>query len=342
MCNPLLDMTVQIETKELLEKYNLKESDAILVHEPHPLFNDMLNHKIIKTAGGSALNTMRCIQWVLQGAGDVNFVGCIGNDDFGRELTKVANEARVKTHFMVTSDHQTGCCASIIYKKDRSLVAHVSAAEHYSVDHFSSTEIQNVVQGSELFYASGFFILSSLPTCIALGQHCAQNNKVFMLNLSAPFIIEFFWDNFYNVFQYADHVVGNEHETLAFAKKNGWETEDFHVIAEKIANLPTVNNRKRTVIITQGDRDTLVYQDGKIQIFGVPKIEKSLIVDTNGAGDSFVGGLLAGFAQGKSLAKSIDAGHYCAGFVIQRTGCDLDSESKYVWQDEPKLLPVNE
>jgi adenosine kinase len=338
MCNPLLDMTVQIETRELLDKYNLKESDAILVHEPHPLFNDMLNHKIIKTAGGSALNTMRVISWVLQGTGDVNFLGCVGNDDFGRELTKVANEAKVKTHFMVTNDHQTGCCASVIYKKDRSLVAHVSAAEHYSVDHFASTEIQSVVQGAEFFYVSGFFILSSLPTCLALGQYCAQNDKVLMMNLSAPFIIEFFWDNFFSFFQYADYVVGNEHETLAFAKKNGWETEDFHVIAEKISKMPKINNnRKRTVIITQGSKETLVYQEG-IQVFGVPKIDKDLIVDTNGAGDSFVGGVLAGFSLGKPLAKCIDAGHYCAGFVIQRTGCDLDSESKYGWNDEPRVV----
>jgi adenosine kinase len=332
LCNPLLDMTVQLDNRDLLEKHNLKESNAILVHEPHPLFNDMLNYPIIKTAGGSVLNTMRTVQWVLKGTGDVNFIGCIGNDEFGITLTQVASQSGIKTHFMITNDHQTGCCASVIYKKDRSLVAHVSAAEKYSIDHFNSESIQNVVNQSKIIYASGFFILSSLPTCLAAGKDAIENNKMFMLNISANFIVEIFWDLFYSVFQYADLVCGNEHETLAFAKRLGWETEDYNVIAEKISNLPLLNpNKKRTVIITQGSRNTLVYQNGEILSFPVHPIDVNQIVDTNGAGDAFVGGFIAGCAQGKPLAKCIDAGHYCAGFIIQRTGCDLNDVSKYNW-----------
>jgi adenosine kinase len=333
MCNPLLDMTVQIESKDLLEKHGLKESDAILVREPHPLFKDMLNYEIIQTAGGSALNTMRCIQWMLRGNGDVNYLGCVGDDDFGKSLTKVANDAGVKTHFMITKEHPTGCCASVIFKKDRSLVAHVSAGEHYSVDHFNSEGVQKVVGGCEIFYVTGFFILSSLPTCIAVGQHASQSNKMLMLNISANFIVEYYWDQFYSVFQYADFVCGNEHETLCFAKRNGWDTEDYREIATRIANLPKINNNiKRTVIITQGSKSTLVYHNDEIHVFDVPKIESNLIVDTNGAGDSFVGGFLAGFSLGKPLSKCIEAGHYCAGYIIQRTGCDIDSENTYTWE----------
>jgi len=93
-----------------------------------------------------------------------------------------------------------------------------------------------------------------------------------MLNISANFIVESFWDQFYSVFQYSDYVVGNEHETLAFAKKQGWDTEDYKIIAEKISQLPLLNsNKKRTVIITQGSQDTIVYQNGEIHIFPVKK-----------------------------------------------------------------------
>jgi len=63
-------------------------------------------------------------------------------------------------------------------------------------------------------------------------------------------------------------------------------------------------------------------------------MDKSLIVDTNGAGDSFIGGFLAGYALGKPLGKCIDAGHYCAGFIIQRTGCDFNDVSRYSWDEE--------
>jgi len=179
-----------------------------------------------------------------------------------------------------------------------------------------------------------FFILSSLPTCLAAGKHANEKNKIFMLNISANFIVESFWDIFYSVFQYADHVCGNEHETLAFAKRLGWDTEDYNVIAEKIANLPLLNtNKKRTVIITQGSQNTIVYQNEKLHSFPVTPIDKELIVDTNGAGDGFIGGFIAGTSMGKPLAKCIDAGHYCAGFIIQRTGCDLNDVSRYNWEE---------
>jgi len=303
----------------------------------------MLNFPIIKTAGGSALNTMRAIQWILRGTGDANFIGCIGDDEFGNQLNHVATESGVKTHFMITSEKQTGCCASVIFKRDRTLIAHVSAPEKYSIDHFNSEKIQIVVNECEVLYSSGFFILSSLPTCIAIGKHAVEKNKMFMLNISANFIVESFWDIFYPVFQYADYVVGNEHETLAFSKRLGWDTQDYNVIAEKIANLPLLHpNKKRTVIITQGSNNTLVYQNDKLYSFPVHLIDKNLIADTNGAGDSFIGGFLAGYCLGKPLAKCIDAGHYCAGFIIQRTGCDFNDVSRYNFEEELKNVPVNE
>mmetsp|Transcript_38515 Transcript_38515/g.61058 ORF Transcript_38515/g.61058 Transcript_38515/m.61058 type:complete len:170 (-) Transcript_38515:23-532(-) len=50
------------------------------------------------------------------------------------------------------------------------------------------------------------------------------------------------------------------------------------------------------------------------------KIDPSLIVDTNGAGDSFVGGFLSKHVEGKSIEECVNAGHYCASKVIQVSG----------------------
>lgn len=50
--------------------------------------------------------------------------------------------------------------------------------------------------------------------------------------------------------------------------------------------------------------------------FVVPAIEKDVIVDTNGAGDSFVGGFLSQIALGQDLEKAIAAGIWLSGQVI--------------------------
>ena len=44
-------------------------------------------------------------------------------------------------------------------------------------------------------------------------------------------------------------------------------------------------------------------------------------MDTNGAGDAFVGGFLYGMATGKTDAQCAEAGHFAAGTIIQRAGC---------------------
>ena len=43
-------------------------------------------------------------------------------------------------------------------------------------------------------------------------------------------------------------------------------------------------------------------------------------MDTNGAGDAFVGGFLSQYVQGKSLEKCIDCGIWVSQLIIQRSG----------------------
>ena len=46
----------------------------------------------------------------------------------------------------------------------------------------------------------------------------------------------------------------------------------------------------RTVVITRGDNSTILVEDGVLTEHEVTPIPHSDIVDTNGAGDAFVGG----------------------------------------------------
>ena len=45
------------------------------------------------------------------------------------------------------------------------------------------------------------------------------------------------------------------------------------------------------------------------------------IIDTNGAGDAFVGGFLAQLARGKSIKECVDCGIWAATEIIQQSGC---------------------
>jgi adenosine kinase len=123
-------------------------------------------------------------------------------------------------------------------------------------------------------------------------------------------------------------------------------------IATTISNLPKKNeNRKRIVIITQGadpvivaigkqshlllDRNknsinlTTQLKGDEIREFPVPKIPSEQIIDTNGAGDAFVGGFLAQFVKDEGLDKCIDCGIWASGLIIQRSGCTFPETMDY-------------
>ena len=72
-------------------------------------------------------------------------------------------------------------------------------------------------------------------------------------------------------------------------------------IARRIAMLPKENgSTSRLVIITQGSEPVIAEEHGKIKKFPIEPLAKDAIVDTNGAGDAFVGGFLAQYVLGKS------------------------------------------
>jgi adenosine kinase len=110
------------------------------------------------------------------------------------------------------------------------------------------------------------------------------------MNLSAPFIAQFFKDPLDQTAPYWDYLIGNETEALAYAESHGLNTKDIKEIAKHIAKLPKKNTKKpRTVIITQGTDPTIAAvakENGDVDITEVPVhvIETEKINDTNGAG----------------------------------------------------------
>lgn len=128
---------------------------------------------------------------------------------------------------------------------------------------------------------------------------------------------------------YVDFMFGNELESLAFGEKMGWGT-DIPTIAKKIAALPKASGlRARTVVITQGPEDTIVVHNGEMFTFKPTFLSKEELIDTNGAGDAFVGGFLSQLALKQPVMKCVEAGHFAARVIIQRPGCSFPKECTY-------------
>ncbi|KPP75757.1 hypothetical protein Z043_104972 [Scleropages formosus] len=67
----------------------------------------------------------------------------------------------------------------------------------------------------------------------------------------------------------------------------------------------------------------------EVLTFPVMDIDQNDIVDTNGAGDAFVGGYLSELVQGQPMERCIRAGHYAANVIIRRAGCTFPEKPDF-------------
>jgi len=332
--NPLLDISAEV-TDEFLKKYDLKANDAILAEEKHrEMYEDIVaNFPVEYVPGGATQNTIRVAQWLIGIPNATTFMGCIGKDDkFGKILEERAQAAGVNVKYQYTDKEPTGTCAVLITDggKNRSLCAYLAAANCFTKDHLDKPENKELIEKAAFYYISSFPLTVCPEAMLAIAQHASENNKTFMMNLSAPFLCTAFKEPMMQLMPYVDILFGNESEALTFAKEHKFKTEDIKQIARKLSALPKENgSRARTVIITQGSDPTIVMHNGEITEYPVIHLESKDIVDTNGAGDAFVGGFLAQFVQGRSLNESICCGNYAANLIIQRSGCLLPEKCTF-------------
>jgi len=328
MGNPLLDISATVKT-DLLTKHNLKANDAILT-EDEQIFQDLQSgdYKVDYIAGGATQNSIRVAQWVLGKPNVTSYMGCVGDDDSSKILEEKAKEAGVNVRYQ-KSDKPTGRCAVLITDQNRSLVTKLDAANHFTPAHLEEESNWSVVNSSKVVYSAGFFLTVSVDSMLKVAKHCAMNNKTYCLNLSAPFLCQFFKDQMASVLPFTDIVFGNETEAAAYAEANNLNTTDVAEIATKIAMLPKENgSRSRLVVITQGEGPVIAVEHGKVKTWAVTPLDKTEIVDTNGAGDAFVGGFLAQWLLSSSLDTAVldtavKCGIWAATHCIKRSGCTM-------------------
>ncbi|KAI4095632.1 MAG: hypothetical protein LQ344_001563 [Seirophora lacunosa] len=310
----------------LLSKYGLKANDAILAEENHmPLYADILSRKHALIAGGAAQNTARGAQYILPPS-TVLYIGCVGQDDYAAQLRSACAAAGLRVEYRVDDTQPTGRCGVLINGSNRSLCTHLAAANEYKLEHLQSPEIWPLVEKAQFYYVGGFHLTVCVPAIMALAKEAAAKpDKTFIMNLSAPFIPQFFKQQLDETSPYWDYVIGNETEALAWAEAQGGEIKGKGIdeIATYMAGLKKANEaRKRVVVITQGTDPTVVavQGEGKPREYPVRTIAKEEIYDTNGAGDAFAGGFVAGIVEGKSLEESIDMGQWLARLSIKELG----------------------
>ncbi|CAE6439990.1 unnamed protein product [Rhizoctonia solani] len=328
MGNPLLDMQVS-KGEAMLEKYKLKANDAILAGEEHmSIYEEIVEkYNITYVAGGAAQNAARAAAYVLP-PNSVVYAGCVGSDDLAEQLRTANSKEGVASAYQVKEGEKTGACAVILTGHERSLVTTLRAAEMFNKSHLSSPEVAPLVDGANFYYVGGFFLTHGVESALEVAKKAAAAGKTFALNLSAPFICQFFGVQLGQVLPYVDLLFGNESEAAAWAAANGLSSDtSLQDIAKTLANLAKHNpSRQRTVVITSGPDATIIAKSGQGEdpkVYPVTRLADNEIVDTNGAGDMFAGGFMGAIVAGKSIDEAVEVGHKLGAMCVKTIGPQL-------------------
>ncbi|VDC06714.1 unnamed protein product [Peniophora sp. CBMAI 1063] len=325
MGNPLLDMQVT-NGEKLLEKYELKANDAILAEDKHaPIYDEVVkDYQVAYLAGGAAQNAARGAAYVLP-EGSVVYTGCVGDDELAEQLKAANKREGLQEAYLVKKGEKTGACAVVITGHNRSLVTTLRAAEKFEKSWLETREVAKLIDGAKAYYVEGFFLTHGTESTLDLASKASAASKTFILNLSAPFIPQFFKVQLEKVLPYTDIIICNESEAAAYAGAVGLASvDDIPAIARALATSPKNNSsRPRIAVITQGPQSTVVVSGDAPdapKVFPVHALADSEIVDTNGAGDAFAGGFVGAFVSGKSLEECVEAGHKMGSMSVQLVG----------------------
>ena len=345
--NPLLDMIVYCDRTQL-DRYQLNENDAILATEKHlSLFQELnVNPETLFVAGGGAQNVLRTTQWMLGGIRNhapraTVYLGCVGRDGFAERLRQEANKDGLRTEYFEDPDTRTGTCAVLVHNHHRSMVAYLGAANNYRPTHLQQPDIWRFIENAQFYYSTGFFLTVSPESLRLIMEHAILSGKIVCFNLAASFIIQYFGDRLHEVLPYCDFLFGNHLEAIAYAEANNLDSRDIVEIGKYLANYPKKRaERERIVVITQSAQPTLLINSaGLIQPYPVIPIDPEEIIDTNGAGDAFVGGFLSQLLLNKNLDACVKGGHFAANFILKQSGVRFPTDCMFIEDGSPHLSP---
>ena len=231
------------------------------------------------------------------------FIGCVGDDEYGNEFVKLFQKLNVNIDFLQINQNSSTRVVKVVRdeKGDRSFAGFENLiSDSFADEMLDKSELKNkIIDLRNLFLETKFIIMGSN----IMASKEANDSLNFMLKLAKQFDVkividvnwrEIFWknvpqkinnktfDKFEKIKNFLHHAdilkLANEEASLFFDKN------DPHQISQDLIKKPDV-------IVTNGSKPIFWYING---VKGQNEVINSKqIIDTTGAGDAFLAGLIS-------------------------------------------------
>ena len=232
-----------------------------------------------KKAGGAPANVSAA---VCKLGGESYFLGQVGDDSFGRFLVDMLKSLDINTEMTKMDGYTTLAFVAIDENGERDFEFHRGSDGKYS---FDNIDLEKINKNDIIHFgsATGFLDGELKNTYFKLLEHARENNIFisFDPNYRDMLIQDLnkFVEDCKSFIKYADFIKVSDEEIRLITKENDIKkgVKKLHEFGAKF------------VAVTLGAEGTLVSDGNNVEVIPSIKIKQ---VDSTGAGDAFVGGVL--------------------------------------------------
>ena len=300
----LVDIMTLIPDESILQQLNLPKGSMTYVDAQTSveIGKRLAGFGNQMASGGSAANTM---SGVAQLGVEAGFLSKIGKDEVGRFFEKQMTETHVKP-LMLKSDTPSGRVQALVTADgERTFATCLGAAAEMCADDIRP----ELFEGWDILYVEGYLVANPTMLDKALATAKEAGLKI-AIDMASYNVVEESRDYFLQLIDnYVDYVFANEQEAFALTGMEPLQALDF--LASR-CDIAVVKVGAKGAYIKRGD-----------EMVTVPPM-KANVIDTNGAGDMWAAGFLAGLVKGESLTKCGQMGGIVAANVIEVLGTKMD------------------
>lgn len=310
--NAAIDGTIEISSDAQLQELELIKGTCVFAGNDDPrmkrVFDLYPNYQ--KDPGGAAANAIYAYSAL---GGDARFIGKTGVDEHGDFFTKNIREVGVKFDTKPTTETQSTFLFSVITPdRERSFLSNHGASHHISSDDVNeewfTKDTSLIIDGYMLMSGGG-------PDALFTAMNYAENNNSEMIFMPCSLTVILEKDeHVQKIMKHAQAIICNEEEALALTKTN---------------NISDLSNYFDWGVVTLGEKGAFYFTKDESNIVPIPKTP-SKILNTNGAGDNFSGGLLYGLHHGMDIEEAVKLGQLCAIHVLGQRGARCDKDISYM------------
>lgn len=252
--------------------------------------------------GGSAANTAA---WMAASGHSATFVGCVGDDGFGRDVRDVLAAAGVDPRLSVSTVRPTGTCVVIVDDQhERTMFPDKGANDELDA---GSVVALGLVPGDHV-HLSGYVLLNPRACLSGLRilQHARAAGATTSLDPASAGPLRQQREAFLEALPLVDIVIANEDEAAVLTGAEN-ALDAVVLLADMV---PTAVVKRGSLGAVARDASDSVTQPA------LPAV----VVDTTGAGDAFAAGFLGARLSGGALAAAVRAGQELAAEAVGRVG----------------------